>query len=193
MASRTHTTRASGTMSFERGHARDGHEDEQDLLRRVGGRRDRVGGEHRERDLLGEPLVVLFAAGDRNPDHESLQGPPHGSSSCQTLEEGRSRRSVPRMTPRCRKPQPDKGRNSCTWSWWDAGGSARRSRPGFIDAGHSVAIIDKRPEAFDRLRHRASPARRSPASGSTETVSRRPASRRPPPSQRSPTATTRTS
>ena len=39
----------------------DGHEDEEDLLGRVGRGRDGVGGEDRQRDDLAEPLVVLFA------------------------------------------------------------------------------------------------------------------------------------
>ena len=59
-------------------------------------------------------------------------------------------------------------------------------------AGHTVAIIDRREQAFRRLSP-GSRARRSSASASTATASKRPGSRTRSPSPRSPTATTRTS
>ena len=47
-----------GTTSAERGDADGRHEDAEDLLGRVGRRREVVGREHRERGRLAEPLVL---------------------------------------------------------------------------------------------------------------------------------------
>ena len=47
-------------------------DDEEDLLGRVRGRRDRVGREHRERDGLRDPLVFHLGRGQRSPDQDPL-------------------------------------------------------------------------------------------------------------------------
>ena len=71
-----------GDDVIERRHARHGHEHEQDLLRRIGRRRDRVAGEHGESDGLGQPLMVFLAARDGDTDEHSFQAAPHGRSCC---------------------------------------------------------------------------------------------------------------
>ena len=48
------------------------HEGEQDLLGRICGGRDGVGGEDRERELLGEPLLQLLGRGDRPSQKKPL-------------------------------------------------------------------------------------------------------------------------
>ena len=74
ISSRIATTIEIGTRSLSAARPDDGHEDEQDLLGRVRGGRDGVGGEDRERRGAAEALVVLLGAGDRRPDDQSLQG-----------------------------------------------------------------------------------------------------------------------
>ncbi len=54
-------------------HARHGHQDEEDLLGRVGRGGDRVRGEDRQGDDLAEPLMVLFARRDRAADEDPLE------------------------------------------------------------------------------------------------------------------------
>ena len=55
--------------------------DEEDLLGRVRGRRQRVGREHRQRDGLGEPLLLHLGRGERTPDEQSLQRAEHSPTS----------------------------------------------------------------------------------------------------------------
>ena len=59
------------------------HQDEEDLLGRVGGGGDGVGGEDRQGDDLDEALVVLLGRGDRRPDEDPLQRRVHtGDALC---------------------------------------------------------------------------------------------------------------
>ncbi len=73
---------------------RAGRGDEQDLFRRVGRRRDGVGRERRQRDGLGEALVLLLRRRDRTADEEPLQPGEHGG----TLVPARGRADHPRGT-----------------------------------------------------------------------------------------------
>ena len=61
-----------GSDVVERRGAEDG-EDEQDLLGGVGDRRDRVGGQNRERGLLVQPLVLETIARERAAEQELLE------------------------------------------------------------------------------------------------------------------------
>ena len=61
----------------EREARRPDRDDEEDLLGRVRGRRDRVGREDRERDRLGDALVFLLGRRQRPADEESLQRVEH--------------------------------------------------------------------------------------------------------------------
>ena len=101
-ASRTQTTSSEGNDVVERRHARHGHEHQQDLLRRIGRRRDRVAGEYGESHGLGQPLMVFLAGRDRDTDEHPFHAAPHGRSLCHgsPLVFGRA---VPRMTGRARR------------------------------------------------------------------------------------------
>ena len=54
---------------------------------------------------------------------------------------------VPRMTPRCSRAEVEIVHVVVV----GCGRVGSALATGLLDAGHSVAIIDKRPEAFDRL------------------------------------------
>ena len=51
-----------------------GEQHDQDLVGRVRGRRDRVRREHRQRDPLGEALVLLLIRRQRATDQDSFDG-----------------------------------------------------------------------------------------------------------------------
>ena len=53
------------------------HQHEEDLLGGVGGRRDGVRGEDRQRGGLAQPLVLLFARRDGCADEDALQRSEH--------------------------------------------------------------------------------------------------------------------
>ena len=55
--------------------------DEEDLLGGVRGRRDRVGGEDRQRDRLRDALVLLLGRGERPADEQPLDDRQHPDSS----------------------------------------------------------------------------------------------------------------
>ena len=62
-----------GTTSEKAARPTAGHQDVEDLLGGVGARREVVGGEHRERGGLAEPLVLELVAVQRRAEQLALQ------------------------------------------------------------------------------------------------------------------------
>ena len=193
-------------------------DDEEDLLGRVRGRRDGVGGEDRERDGLRDALVLQLRRGQRPTDEYALD-------ECHVVGSSRSpcarpaADSLPFRAPSITDPhagpgpsrqrcvsdsnrprttdsllRPDGRREvPCTSSSSDAAGWAASSPLRLERSGHTVAVIDKNadcvPAAARRL-HRPEGRRLRLRPRPPRS---RPASSRPAPSPRSPAATTPTS
>ena len=78
IASSTQTTIARGVRYFHAAApiAAWPQQHQEDLVGRVRRRRDRVGGEHRQRDRLAQALVVLFVRTERAAEEDAFDG--HG-------------------------------------------------------------------------------------------------------------------
>ena len=179
-----------------------GGQHEHDLVGRVRRRRDGVGGEDRQGDALAQPLVPLLGRGDRPPDEDPLGERHHDRHGSDT------------GTPACGvgrsyTPPP------CTSSIVGCGRVGSSLARALTADGHTVAIIDRRTEAFTRLgpdfagttvqgigfdrdrldrgRHRARPAPSPRSRAATTPTSSSPASpaRTSASSRSSPASTTR--
>ena len=120
-----------------------GHEHEHDLVRGVGRRRDGVGGEDRQGDALAQPLVALLGRGD---------GAARGGSAWRATPRSRTVGAGPPSVPHAARRDAPLVHSATVHvvvvGCGRVGSSLARA---LIAEGHTVAVIDRRGDAFTRL------------------------------------------
>ena len=116
----------------------------------VGHRGQRVAGEDRQRDPLRQQGLAEPVAAHGPADEQALDGVRHGSRARGAQCYG-PRTAARRLGAAARTGCPRVGATSCTSSSWVAAGSGRRWRTASRRRGHTVAVIDRNPDAFRRL------------------------------------------